>query len=261
MNALLNSSSLEAMRPRRGERVLDVGCGLAQLTRRIARRTETLVVGVERDERQLHEALCQARADGEEDRIELRRGDACDLPLAPQEWGSFDVVHARFLLEHVSAPAAVVAALVRAARPGGRIVLEDDDHDLLRLFPEPPGVLDAWRAYYRTYERNGKDPFVGRRLVSLLHGAGAEPSANRTLFFGSCTGNPGFPDMVANFILVLEGAREEIVSSGLSSLHDLDSALAAFREWQHRPDAALWYSTCWAEAIRPPLTGRRAGHL
>jgi SAM-dependent methyltransferase len=251
LNAMLNASSLAALKLRRGERVLDVGCGLGLLARRIAHRTGARVVGVERDERQLVEALSRARADGDEARVDLRRGDAAAPPLAPEEWGTFDVVHARFLLEHVTDPAAVVAAMVRAARPGGRIVLEDDDHDVLRLFPEPAGVVDVWRGYYRTYELNGKDPFVGRRLVSLLHGAGALPSANRCLFFGSCAGSPDFPDMSDNFIQVLAGSRDEIVGLGAASADAFDSALVAFREWRLRPDAALWYSTCWAEGIRP----------
>ena len=34
-------------------------------------------------------------------------------------------------------------------------------------------MLELWRAYYTTYERQGKDPFIGRNLVALLHQAGA----------------------------------------------------------------------------------------
>ena len=30
-------------------------------------------------------------------------------------------------------------SMIKALRPGGRIVLEDDPHDTLRLWPEPPG--------------------------------------------------------------------------------------------------------------------------
>ena len=37
-------------------------------------------------------------------------------------------------------PLAVVRQMVRAVKPGGRVVLADDDHDLLRLWPEPPGA-------------------------------------------------------------------------------------------------------------------------
>src|SRR5919204_622789 len=116
----------------------------------------------------------------------LNAGTLRELPLTRAEWGSFDVAHTRFLLEHVPDPEAVVAAMVRAVRPGGRIVLADDDHDVLRLWPEPAAVRAVWQAYCGTYERMGNDPYVGRRLPALLHGAGAVPRRSTWIFFGAC---------------------------------------------------------------------------
>ena len=78
-----------------------------------------------------------------EDLVELREGDVYSLPLRDDEWGSFDVVHTRFLLEHVPDPQAVVDEMVRAVRPGGRVALLDDDHELLRLAPEVPSAARA----------------------------------------------------------------------------------------------------------------------
>jgi len=213
--------------------------------------TEGRVFGVEHNREQLAEARRQATADGEESLVEFRPGDAVDLPLSEAEWGSFDIVHTRFVLEHVVDPLAVVRSMMRAVRPGGRIVLEDDDHDVLRLSPEPPGVLELWRAYYQAYERQKKDPFVGRRLVSLLHQAGARPRGNRCLFFGSCAGSANFEAMVENFIHIIDGAREEIVGHRLADDRAVDEGLAAFREWMELPDAAMWYTTSWAEGVRP----------
>src|SRR5207248_381216 len=140
------------------------------------------VLGIERDPSQLALALRCAREEGEEALVEMRTGDALALPLRDEEWGSFDVAHARFLLEHVPNPLAVVEAMVRAVRPGGRIILEDDDHDVLRLWPEPLGVRLLWEAYMRTYDRLGNDPYAGRRLVEWLHRAGAAPVRNTWIF-------------------------------------------------------------------------------
>jgi SAM-dependent methyltransferase len=181
----------------------------------------------------------------------LRHGDAVALPLRDEEWGRFDVAHARFVLEHVPDPLAVVRSMVRAVRPGGRIVLADDDHDVLRLWPEPPGFIAVWQAYIRTYERLGNDPFVGRRLVSLLHEAGATPVRNTWVFFGSCAGSPLFPAIVENATGVLSGSRDEILKTAGGEPDWFDRGIAEFNEWSLRPDAALWFALSWAEGMRP----------
>src|SRR5262245_29938543 len=126
LNTLLNQASLATLVPRRGERALDVGSGLGQFARELARATGTRVVGVERSAEQLARAEALAHEAGESALVEFRAGDALALPLAASEWGSFDLAHARFLLEHVPAPQEVVNGMARAVRSGGRVVLEDD---------------------------------------------------------------------------------------------------------------------------------------
>ncbi len=254
LNDLLNARSLDLLAIKAGARVLDLGCGLAQLTRAMARAAgrRGKVIGIERSEDQLAEANRQADAAGERGIIELRQGGAPELPLNEDEWGTFDVVHARFLLEHVPDPASVVRAMVRAARPGGRIVLEDDDHDLLRLWPEAPEVETVWRAYIRAYEVSGRDPFIGRRMVALLHGAGAAPARNHWNFFGSCSGRPDFAALCTNLAGILEGARESLLERNLIGRARFDAGMSALKAWSERPDAAFWYCTFWAEGTRRP---------
>ncbi|MDX1503620.1 MAG: SpoIIE family protein phosphatase, partial [Thermoanaerobaculia bacterium] len=255
LNELLNERSLARLELRGGERTLDLGCGLGQMARAMARRlTSGSVVAVERDPTQLAEARRLAAEAGEEGLVEFRRAEA-ESPLARGELGSFDLAHARFLLEHVPRPERVMRALVEAVKPGGRVVVEDDDHDLLRLWPEVPGFEAIWRAYERTYDRLGNDPFVGRRLVSLLHGAGAHPSGNALLSFGSCAGDPAFDAFVANFLGLIRGAPEPILAASALTVAELEEGLERLEEWSRLPDAALWYATCWAEGRRPEEPG------
>jgi SAM-dependent methyltransferase len=251
LNDLLNVGSLREMRLQGAERILDVGSGLGQLSRAMARVAGARVIGVERSVEQIVEAEQQAAQAGEADLVEFRQGDALRLPLRDEEWGTFDLAHTRFLLEHVREPLPVVQAMARAVRPGGRIILEDDDHDLMRLWPEPPGFTALWQAYQRSYERLGNDPLIGRRLVSLLVEAGAEPARNTFVFFGSCAGEAHFPHYVENLIGVVNGARATVVEAGLLDAASFDAAIATLREWSHDAAAAIWYAVAWAEGRRP----------
>ena len=271
MNRLINDPALRLMDIRRGERIVDFGSGLGQLTRAFARAAgrRGRVVGIERSPDQLRTARRRLRAEqagacGAGARraaapapIDFRLGDAIDPPLLPDEWGTFDTAHTRFLLEHLPRPADLVHVMVRAVRPGGRVILQDEDHDILRLFPEPAGVMEVWRAYIRSYERAGNDPSVGRRLVALLHEAGATPRRCDWIFFGGCAGEARFPLLVENIARILEGAAEATAATGLVSTRQVRAAATRLRAWGRRPDAALWFALAWAEGVKP---GRRSGH-
>ncbi len=257
LNEILNQRELLELNLRPGDRVLEMGAGTGICARAMARAVgpDGRVVAVERSEEQLMTALRQSVELGELGLLDLREGDALKPPLEPEEWGSFDLAHCRFLLEHLPDPAAVVRTLVRTVRPGGRIVLADDDHELLRLWPEPEGFQDLWRIYWRTYEARGNDPLVGRKLVQLLHGAGAQPTRNTYVFFGACAGHELFPAVVENMARVVESAREVVLAGGQIDRASFDRVLVNFRQWGTRDDAALWYGVSWAEGVRP-LTDR-----
>ena len=252
LNEILNERELPELALAAGQRVLEVGAGTGICARAIARALGPTgsVVAIERSDEQIATAESLAREAGEQGLVEFRRGDACEPPLAPDEWGRFDLAHCRFLLEHVPDPLGVVRALVRAVRPQGRVVLADDDHELLRTWPEPEGFQDLWRAYWELYRTLGNDPLVGRKLVALLREAGATPVRNTSVFFGACAGQRLFPAVVENMAGVLESARETILATGEVRAERFDGVLESFRRWGERDDAALWYGVSWAEGVR-----------
>lgn len=253
MNDMLNPTSVGMLGLRGGERILDVGCGLAQLTRAMARSTgrSGSAMGIAHSEPWLQEAKRLAEASGESSLVELRSGDLTQLPLNENEWGTFDVVHARFVLGQVDKPDAVVVQMTRAARPGGRVVIEDDDHGLIRLWPEPKGYDALSRSYVRWCETQGFNPFIGRRLVELLQNAGASPKRSASLSVSSCAGSPSFRPLLHIVVESFQSAGKSMMQSGAILSDEFESGMQGLRSWNDHPAAALWYTTCWAEGRRP----------
>ncbi len=254
LNDILNQRTLEEIDVVSGQRILDVGSGLGQLAVAMSRQAgpSGCVLGIERSEEQLEQARRSALnsniAGGQ---VEFRQGDALRLPLTHTERGTFDCSVTRFVLEHVPDPLAVVRQMVLAVRPGGRIILADDDHDVLRLYPAPAGLDKVWGAYMRLYEKIGNDAFVGRKLVQLLHQAGAMPRRNKWIWFGACSGDPTFVPLIENMIAILDGARDRMLEHGLVAEADFCRCQQALRDFASRPDAALWFAMAYAEGVRP----------
>lgn len=254
MQHLLNEAEGAVLDLSGARRILDVGAGLGQMTRTLARIAGpgAAVVGVERDPLQIAEAGRQADLDGEGGLVELRQGEAERLPLRSDEWGTFDVAHARFILEHVPDPLAVVKQMAAAVRPGGRVLLIDDDHEALRLWPPaPPALQRAWEGYWQSYTRLGCDPLVGRRLPALLHEAGVPATRVTTVFFGACAGSPSFDSVVDNLRGVFEGSAPRLAEAGLLPAAEMDAALRALEAWRGHPAATVWYSLPFASGQRP----------
>jgi len=245
----LERACLAELALRGDEHILDVGSGDGRFARALARGlgAEGSLVAVEGSLDRLAAARAHARDEAEEGLVEFRQGSAPSLPLAEEERGSFDLVHARFLLEHVRDPAGVAASLVAATRPGGRIVLVDDDHDRLELWPEAPAVSALWRAYIRTHDRLGHDPYVGRRLVQLLHEGGAHPTRVTVVPWSSCAGSADWQATVDDLAGVLGGARALMLAAGVATDAHVDAGLDELTAWSRRPEASLWYGLCWAE--------------
>lgn len=253
LNDILNESCLRELNLLQGETILDFGSGLGQFTRLMARTVggQSRIVGVERDPEQIAQARKLAESSGEADLVEFREGDATQAPLQSSEWGSFDVAHARFLLEHAARPELVVEQMARSVRPGGRIILCDDDHGDFRPWPEPAGFPDMWRAYVGTFEAIGNDPYVGRRLVSLLAGAGLTPVRNGGVFFGGCAGDDKFDATADNLIAAFLGAKDGMLATDRLDEETFNVGIDGLRQWKAGASSALWYSACFAEGTAP----------
>ncbi len=252
LNQLLNTRCLTKLNFEGHERVLDIGSGLGVFSRLMAHLVpEGQVVGVEYAPQQYDRALRLAADDGEHQLVSFRRGSAYELPLHEWEWGSFDLVFMRFVLEHLTQPYFALQQAWRALKSGGMIVLVDDDHEHFRITPPNPGFELLWPEYMRVYEQLNLDPRIGRHLITMLYQAGFDSLALDFILFGAAAGEADFSHYANNLQVIIREAKDQMISPGGLHAQEFEQAMEQIRLWAQRPDAALWYLAPWAQGLKP----------
>ncbi|WP_306322542.1 MULTISPECIES: methyltransferase domain-containing protein [unclassified Streptomyces] len=155
--------------------------------------------------------------------VEVRRHDiGVDEPPAE----SFDLVHARLVLVHVPDRERALASMIRALRPGGRLLVEDADPALQPLLcPDETGpaqeLANRLRHGFRSLlAERGADLSYGRKLPGLLRAAGlrqVEADAYFPLASPACT---------ALETATVAQIRERLVTAGLATNDEIDQHLA-----------------------------------
>ncbi len=154
---------------RDGARVLDVGCGTGEFSRRIAELVPGCeVLGVDITPSSLQRAREQHAALAP--RLRFEAGDAYQLAA---EAGEYDLVACRHVLQAVPEPARIIAELVRVTRAGGWVHVLSEDYSMLHMMSGPHDPDDLWRLGPVAYgAHTGTDTRLGRKTWSLMHSAG-----------------------------------------------------------------------------------------
>jgi ubiquinone/menaquinone biosynthesis C-methylase UbiE len=214
-----------------GMRCLDLGCGGGNVTLEMARRVGPAgqVVGVDIDEVKLGLAR-QVAAEQNLANVEFRR-------MNVYEWSepdSYDVVHCRHVLQHLSRPLDVLQAMWAAVRAGGVIVVQDADFD--GCFCDPPNeAFEFWvEAYQRVLRLHGGDPVVGRRLHRYFSRAGI-PEPELTVVQGADTSG----EAKSLPYSTVEATAEAIVKNKVASADQVSAALAQLAEFAMDPGSLV----------------------
>jgi SAM-dependent methyltransferase len=148
-------------------RILDVGCGPGTITAGLADRVPGgHVTGVDAEAGVLEQA--RELASGR-DNLDFAPGDVYALDYPD---GTFSVVHAHQVLQHLGDPVAALREMGRVCRPGGLVAARDADYGSMAWYPAIP-ALDHWRLLYQRVARgNGGEPDAGRRLHAWAREAG-----------------------------------------------------------------------------------------
>jgi SAM-dependent methyltransferase len=221
-----------------GASAIDVGCGALGVLHLLRGRVgpHGRVVGLDREPRLLAAAEQLAGARGLE--VELVQADATSTGLRSD---LFDIVHARTVLVNVSNPAEIIAEMVRVAKPGGVIALQEPDCSCWVCDPPHPAWEPIRDAVLEAFRRNDKDAELGRRAGRLLRDAGLDHVDVRATTRVTQRG-----DYYQTFLLTMTAlVKEQILAGCRLSADQLDSYTTALTDHLNTSGTVTCQPTMW----------------
>jgi ubiquinone/menaquinone biosynthesis C-methylase UbiE len=216
---------LDDLGVRAGWRCLEIGGGAGGIARWLADRVGGTghVLATDLDTRFLDG---HGRAN-----LEVRTHDIVTDPL---DDASFDLIHARAVVEHVVDREQVIKRLAAALRPGGWLLIEEVDFGgatagMLGEYvdaPEPQraAMTRVYRGVASVFSAIGADPSYGRRLLAALTDAGLARVAAELHAPAVSGGNEHWTRGS------IEQLAERIVATGEATADDVEWFLAASAE-------------------------------
>jgi SAM-dependent methyltransferase len=224
--------------------VLDVGCGTGTITVGLAEKAGR-VVGIDPEDE--FDGARRYASEHALENVEFRRGSVYTLDV-PDD--SFDACLAHSMLETLERPLDALAEIKRTLKLGGIVGVACVEYGGVIL--AGPGE-ELLRRFYAVRERlwqleNTADPYRGRRLRGLLHGAGFKDVAATSKFFSY-----GTPESVEEFGLARaeqcgddDWYSEHAQKHCLATAGELENMRRAWVEWSKAPDAYLAFAWCRA---------------
>ncbi|GAA5024336.1 methyltransferase domain-containing protein [Streptomyces siamensis] len=137
----------------------------------------------------------------------------------------FDLVHARLVLVHVPDRERALRSMIRALRPGGRLLVEDADPALQPLLcpdeygPEQQLANRLRKGFRSLLAERGADLAYGRKLPRLLREAGLS-GVEADAYFPVAS-----PACAALETATVEQIRDRLVGAGLATHEEIDQHL------------------------------------
>jgi SAM-dependent methyltransferase len=166
----------------------------------------------------------------------------------PYPDGSFDVVHAHQVLQHVADPVQALREMARVCAPGGLVAVRESDYAGFAWHPAG-GSLDAWVELYSAVARSdGGEPDAGRRLLAWAHAAGLSDvtASSSTWCFSTAEDREWWGGLWADRTLSTR-IGDRAIALGLATGEDLQRIAEGWRTWAAASDG--WFSVLHGELL------------
>jgi ubiquinone/menaquinone biosynthesis C-methylase UbiE len=224
-----------AHRVRPGAEVLSVGCGPGVILAAVTATNPSIRgIGIDISAERVKQAVERNRGNG---RMKFVCGDAQAMEFPSN---SFDFVYCRMLLQYLKKKEQAVAEMTRVCRPGGAVLLQDLDGQLLWHFPEDAGIQQTAEKVVNALAATGFDPYVGRKLFWLAQKAGLTNLEAQVECYHLIAGKIE-PQILSQWELKLEIAKPRLAQI-FGGESEAKKQILAFLDYLSRPDT-LTYST------------------
>jgi ubiquinone/menaquinone biosynthesis C-methylase UbiE len=227
-----------------GMSLLDCGSGPGSITIDLAALVAPgEVIGIDMAENHLEIGRRNAKERGVSN-IRFETANVYELPFTDN---SFDAVFSHAVVEQLDDPLKALREQYRVLKPGGILAIRDADRAGELFWPQNDTLTDLLDLWNRVMQHNGADPFVGRRLRSLLNETGLKRIEASASY--ECSGTSESVQAAA------EGAStyfsgifaEQAIGLGWMDRSAIETIRTAWKAWGENPNAFLARS--WCEAI------------
>lgn len=129
---------VRASKVRKGDNVLDIGCGTGLLTLKFLKKTDCIVTGFDSSAAMLDIFNNKVASLNLKDKAVSRLGDAAELPFGKN---TFDIVASTVTLHHLKDKLRPLKKIGHILKPGGRLLIGDIDVDTAGKMTDPNRML------------------------------------------------------------------------------------------------------------------------
>ena len=208
-----------------GQRVLDLGSGLGDVSMLVARLVgpSGKVVGIERDAMSIERAQARVSAAGFRN-VSFLNTDVNNIVTDQR----FDAAVGRFILTFLADPVSVLQSVLRLVRPGGVLAFQEGSWiPMLALGDRLPLWSCVLRAIHDTVVRSGANPEMGLALYPIFQEIGLPaPRMHLEIPLGS---EPNFIRVISDLLCSLQPLAQahNVLLEELGELNTLRDRMCA----------------------------------
>ena len=234
---------------RAGSTVLEVGCGVGAQTVTLAKNSPgARILSMDISAPSLEAARAAVAREGLSN-VAFQRADLFRLPFGDE---ALDYVFICFVLEHLEYALRGLGSVSRVLKGGGTITVIEGDHGSCYWHPASEESLLVWRCLIEVQASLGADSQIGRRLYSLLAGAGFRDVEVSPRMVYADASRPAVMDgfVLRTIVPMVETARERALGMGLADAAAWRKGIADLRAIAADPDGAFCYTFFKATGVR-----------